>query len=989
MSDCRSNLRSYWVEDLEEDGYTQLPYHLAAFDYLKPVPAGPGPSASEMEPVNWLAEVEKKEDALSHIREAKEKQKEHEMIEKEQAEKAKQAAKLESETPFNMVGVSIEILREIVATMGGLKAFKGVDCEHVAGMLKEFSVSARVGSYTSYLESIERKDSVGDATHFVCYSPKTLYLDLIDALDTHFEGSPTPNPMLWIDLTSRDQTRVPNYDKEWFKSVFPAAIRGMGSAVLVYDHHEGKYNQQQRRHNHRLHHNPLHRTWSLYQLHTALQGGVPIQVALTPSQRQAFAETYAKDPSELLRLMARVDISDSHCPGDRDYARMVDYVEDEYYLEESNALLRSFARGWLPKALASATAYLSETTRAHEEAASAMMCAARKYRDQEALESALLLAEGALECYQWHDGADSQQLQKQRAELLQLLFDESYSKEEEHPRALDYFQSLLYIKKRFLPADHESIASTLGHVSRVMGRRGTDYVGAIAIGKSSIDVYKRVLGGDKYEEVAAACHALGLLHGSKADRANLAYLRRLEEGGVDATRSLRQYEGEFYRQLQVVAKRAIRKEEEGGEETHQGDHKEHHEDVSLVHDYRLAVRWLDRAKDIRERRLRSLPRPMHMVENTQLALSDTWSALAAAHAKLQDGVKAAACYRSAQILREEAVQAFEGNGAHPIHVGTEPPELLHNHYVAGGDDDEDSLEDEEKEERELERKVEEDHVAFSEKCFEVGACLFARQDYHESLRFFKQALQSCERRHRRMPMPGMHPTVATACMNVALVYDAMGDYDMARRHLLRALEVRENTLGKDHPDVAATYNSLGLLYEGAADTWEKDQVKLEMAAEALGEEKEGEERKEEESEDDAVGGEHKSRLMREAQRCYHLARDIRAHLPVYLHQQNQERQRSRAESMSRSRSRTRGRSRSRGKSPGSNSGSVSSSLSHASPSSHHDHSYSRGRSSSPQKKTNVTTRWRLEKLAHPKRRIVHEDSSLVPDEATTAAAGVL
>ena len=60
MSDYKDPLRSHWVEDLETDEIrTELPYHLAAWDYLKrKSPPMNAVTAEQMEPSNWLAEVE-------------------------------------------------------------------------------------------------------------------------------------------------------------------------------------------------------------------------------------------------------------------------------------------------------------------------------------------------------------------------------------------------------------------------------------------------------------------------------------------------------------------------------------------------------------------------------------------------------------------------------------------------------------------------------------------------------------------------------------------------------------------------------------------------------------------------------------------------------------------------------------------------------------------------------------------------------------------
>ena len=57
-----------------------------------------------------------------------------------------------------------------------------------------------------------------------------------------------------------------------------------------------------------------------------------------------------------------------------------------------------------------------------------------------------------------------------------------------------------------------------------------------------------------------------------------------------------------------------------------------------------------------------------------------------------------------------------------------------------------------------------------------------------------------------------HPDTAATYNNLALVYQDMGDLPRALEYHEKALTIREAKLGKDHPDTATTYNNLGALY---------------------------------------------------------------------------------------------------------------------------------------------------------------------------------
>jgi CHAT domain-containing protein/Tfp pilus assembly protein PilF len=58
-----------------------------------------------------------------------------------------------------------------------------------------------------------------------------------------------------------------------------------------------------------------------------------------------------------------------------------------------------------------------------------------------------------------------------------------------------------------------------------------------------------------------------------------------------------------------------------------------------------------------------------------------------------------------------------------------------------------------------------------------------------------------------------HPNTATLANNLALLYQATGQYARAQPLFQRSLEIWEAQRGKDHPDVALALNNLGSLYQ--------------------------------------------------------------------------------------------------------------------------------------------------------------------------------
>ncbi|NQU28384.1 MAG: tetratricopeptide repeat protein [Candidatus Marinimicrobia bacterium] len=58
-----------------------------------------------------------------------------------------------------------------------------------------------------------------------------------------------------------------------------------------------------------------------------------------------------------------------------------------------------------------------------------------------------------------------------------------------------------------------------------------------------------------------------------------------------------------------------------------------------------------------------------------------------------------------------------------------------------------------------------------------------------------------------------HPSVAKTLNNLALLYKSQGLYEKAEPLYLRALKIKEQSLGEDHPSVATTLNNLAGLYK--------------------------------------------------------------------------------------------------------------------------------------------------------------------------------
>ena len=85
-------------------------------------------------------------------------------------------------------------------------------------------------------------------------------------------------------------------------------------------------------------------------------------------------------------------------------------------------------------------------------------------------------------------------------------------------------------------------------------------------------------------------------------------------------------------------------------------------------------------------------------------------------------------------------------------------------------------------------------------------------DYPKALEFYTKALNIQEK-----VLGKDHPDVANSYNNIGSVYSDMGDYPKALDFYTKALNIREKVLGKDHPTTAISYNNIGSVYSNMSN----------------------------------------------------------------------------------------------------------------------------------------------------------------------------
>ena len=87
---------------------------------------------------------------------------------------------------------------------------------------------------------------------------------------------------------------------------------------------------------------------------------------------------------------------------------------------------------------------------------------------------------------------------------------------------------------------------------------------------------------------------------------------------------------------------------------------------------------------------------------------------------------------------------------------------------------------------------------------DIADILYDLAYYSESLCYYMKVLAIQEK-----VLPENHPDIATSYNGMGLAYGALGEYKKEFEYLLKALAIREKVLPENHPDIAISYNSLG------------------------------------------------------------------------------------------------------------------------------------------------------------------------------------
>ncbi|CAF1291173.1 unnamed protein product [Adineta ricciae] len=95
---------------------------------------------------------------------------------------------------------------------------------------------------------------------------------------------------------------------------------------------------------------------------------------------------------------------------------------------------------------------------------------------------------------------------------------------------------------------------------------------------------------------------------------------------------------------------------------------------------------------------------------------------------------------------------------------------------------------------------------------QLGTIKYQQGQHEEAIILYQKALEL-----QQQSLPSNHPDVAKSYNNIGAVYSSMGDYSRALSSHEQALNIRQQSLPSNHPDVASSYGNIGTVYRHMGD----------------------------------------------------------------------------------------------------------------------------------------------------------------------------
>ncbi len=210
---------------------------------------------------------------------------------------------------FPRDGIRLIVFHEFIMACGGREVLKSMTTKEVCERFVKPKTHRPNLSYCDILKS-QNHPGVAVATVYISHSWSLSFLDLVDALDSHFgRGSQVS---VWFDLFCFNQHNAGSGFEFW-SAIIKSATSTLSSTVLVLSPWRNPVS--------------LSRAWCVYEVFSVMENKGSMQVAMSRNEEDGFIDALRCDFDVIDDLAVTIDAKSLHATHAADKSRVLEEVQ--------------------------------------------------------------------------------------------------------------------------------------------------------------------------------------------------------------------------------------------------------------------------------------------------------------------------------------------------------------------------------------------------------------------------------------------------------------------------------------------------------------------------------------------------------------------------------------------------------------------------------------------------------------------------------------
>jgi hypothetical protein len=248
---------------------------------------------------------------------------------------------------FPKNGILLKYLEDIVLQCGGREAIQNLTTFDICTQFIQPWTETSQCSYCDFLELQQPGMRVRKANVFISHAWKYLFVDVVDAIQSHFENycpwhllqedEEDAEIVVWIDVFSNNQHLAPDLDFELWCQTFQSAVEEFHYTVLVLAPWKDPI--------------PLTRAWCLFEIYCTAETESLFEIAMTNEEKVSFITEMKKGHCQevLDTLLSTINAVRSEASHPIDREKIFEMVRKNIGFERVNSMVLSKIREWIKK----------------------------------------------------------------------------------------------------------------------------------------------------------------------------------------------------------------------------------------------------------------------------------------------------------------------------------------------------------------------------------------------------------------------------------------------------------------------------------------------------------------------------------------------------------------------------------------------------------------------------------------------------------------